>query len=61
MPGAGKSEAAQYLEKKGVPFIRFGAFSKDLIAEEVVHRALQGFRFIPEEIAHKTTDEFLKR
>lgn len=24
MPGAGKSEAAKYLEQKGIPFVRFG-------------------------------------
>lgn len=33
MPGAGKSEAAQYLEKKGVPFIRFGAFTDEGVKE----------------------------
>lgn len=33
MPGAGKTEAAQYLEKKGVPFIRFGAFTDEGVKE----------------------------
>ncbi len=33
MPGAGKSEAAQYLEKKGLPFIRFGEFTDEGVKE----------------------------
>ncbi len=29
MPGAGKSEAASYLEKKGIPFVRFGKITEE--------------------------------
>lgn len=29
MPGAGKSEAAAYLQQKGIPFIRFGQFTDE--------------------------------
>jgi len=29
MPGAGKTEAAEYLLKKGIPFVRFGKFIED--------------------------------
>lgn len=29
MPGAGKSEAASYLVKQGIPFIRFGQFTEE--------------------------------
>lgn len=29
MPGAGKSEATQYLEKKRIPFVRFGKITDD--------------------------------
>jgi len=31
MPGAGKSEAASYLEKKGIPFIRFGDLTDEVV------------------------------
>jgi dephospho-CoA kinase len=37
MPGAGKSEATQYLNKKNVPFIRFG----DLTEEEIKNAGLE--------------------
>lgn len=33
MPGAGKSEATLYLEKKGIPFIRFGSFTDEGVNE----------------------------
>ncbi len=33
MPGAGKSEAASYLQGKGVPFIRFGSFTDEGVKE----------------------------
>lgn len=33
MPGAGKSEATQYLFKKGFPFIRFGRLTEEAIKE----------------------------
>lgn len=33
MPGAGKSEAASYLQDKGVPFIRFGQFTDEGVAK----------------------------
>ena len=33
MPGAGKSEAAAYLQKKGIPFIRFGQVTDNGLAE----------------------------
>lgn len=33
MPGAGKSEATLYLEKKGIPFIRFGSFTDEGVKE----------------------------
>lgn len=36
MPGAGKSEVASYLEKKGFPFVRFGKITE----EEVVRMKL---------------------
>lgn len=29
MPGAGKSEAVKYLEKKGIPFVRFGELTDE--------------------------------
>ncbi len=34
MPGAGKSEATQYLNKKRVPFLRFGDFTEEAIKKE---------------------------
>ncbi len=34
MPGAGKSEAASYLEKKGVLFVRFGKFTDEEISKQ---------------------------
>lgn len=33
MPGAGKSEATAYLEKKGYPFVRFGQLTDDMLRE----------------------------
>ena len=33
MPGAGKSEATQYLFKKNIPFVRFGSFTEVAIKE----------------------------
>lgn len=33
MPGAGKSEATSYLEKKGIPFIRFGQITDEKVKE----------------------------
>lgn len=33
MPGAGKSEAAAYLQKKGIPFIRFGEITDNGVKE----------------------------
>lgn len=33
MPGAGKSEATQYLYKKNIPFVRFGALTEEAIKE----------------------------
>lgn len=33
MPGAGKSEATQYLFKKGFPFVRFGQLTEEAIKE----------------------------
>lgn len=41
--------------------IRVGAFSRDLVAEKIVYRTLQGFRFVPEDIARKIADEYLKK
>lgn len=36
MPGSGKSESAFYLQKKGLPFVRFG----DLTEQEIIRRGL---------------------
>lgn len=36
MPGSGKSEVAFYLQKKGLPFVRFG----DLTEQEIIRRGL---------------------
>ncbi len=33
MPGAGKSEAVQYLKNKNIPFIRFGQFTDEGVKE----------------------------
>lgn len=33
MPGAGKSEAATYLQKQGIPFVRFGQLTDETIAQ----------------------------
>lgn len=33
MPGAGKSEAAEYLKEKGIPFIRFGSITDEGLKE----------------------------
>jgi len=40
-------------------FIEVCAFSKKLVAEEVVHHTLSAFRFVPEQEASKTANEFL--
>ncbi len=33
MPGAGKSEAIAYIEKKGIPFVRFGTITDEGVEE----------------------------
>lgn len=34
MPGAGKSEAVSYLDKKGIPFVRFGEVTDEGLKEQ---------------------------
>lgn len=41
MPGAGKSEAVSYVQKKGIPFIRFGSLTEEELTKK-------GLPIIPE-------------
>lgn len=40
--------------------IKVGVLRKGLVEEEILYRTLKGFGFIPEDVARKTADEFLK-
>ncbi len=50
MPGAGKSEATQYLSKKGVPFIRFGELTEDEIKKQGLEVNVENERIFREKI-----------
>lgn len=50
MPGAGKSEAAAYLDKKGIPFVRFGQFVEDGVKERGFELTTDNERKVREEI-----------
>ncbi len=50
MPGAGKSEAAQYLDQLGIPFIRFGKFTEEAILEAKVPITTENERLFREKL-----------
>lgn len=50
MPGAGKTEAAAYLDKKGIPFVRFGQFVEDGVKERGLELTTDNERKVREEI-----------
>lgn len=50
MPGAGKSEAAKYLEQKGIPFVRFGDVTEEALKEEGLSVTQENERYIREKI-----------
>lgn len=50
MPGAGKSEAASYLDKKGIPFVRFGQFVEDGVKEKGLELSTENERKVREEM-----------
>ena len=50
MPGAGKSEAAKYLEQKGIPFVRFGDVTDDALKEMNLSITAENEKFIREKI-----------
>lgn len=53
MPGAGKSEAAAYLAKKGIPFVRFGQFVEDGVREKGLEVNVDNERKVREELREK--------
>lgn len=50
MPGAGKSEATKYLNKKGFPFIRFGELTEDEIKKQGLEVNVENERIFREKI-----------
>lgn len=50
MPGAGKSEATQYLKNKGIPFIRFGQLTEDEIKKQGLEVNVENERIFREKI-----------
>lgn len=50
MPGAGKSEATLYLEKKGIPFIRFGSFTDEGVSEAGLPLTTENEKLIREKL-----------
>lgn len=50
MPGAGKSEAANFFHEKGMPVLRFGSIIEEGIKEEGLERTAETERYIREKI-----------
>ncbi len=50
MPGAGKSEAADYLATKGIPFIRFGDLTDETIKEMSLSLTPENERIVREKL-----------
>ena len=50
MPGAGKTEASSYLQKKGIPFVRFGQITEDEVARLGLKPTQENERFAREKI-----------
>lgn len=53
LPGSGKTEAAQYFEKKGLPIITFGKIINDLVVKEGLPHTEESHKKIREEIRLK--------
>lgn len=53
MPGAGKSEAAAYLQDKSVPFIRFGQFTDEEIKKRGMELTPDNERLVREDLRVK--------
>lgn len=72
MPGAGKTESTSYLQKKGIPFVRFGKITEDEVVRLGLKLTQENERFAREKIrkeegmgayafrAKPRIDEFLK-
>lgn len=72
MPGAGKTEASSYLQKKGIPFVRFGQITEDEVLRLKLPLTQENERLAREKIrreegmgayafrAKPRIDEFLK-
>jgi len=50
MPGAGKTEAAEYLATKGIPFVRFGEITEEEVRKRGLPLAPENERIVREEI-----------
>ena len=50
MPGAGKSEVASYLEKKGIPFIRFGDLTDETMQQMSLSSTPENERTVREQL-----------
>lgn len=53
MPGAGKSEATQYLYKKNIPFVRFGALTEEVVKEAGLPLNTENERIFREKIRNE--------
>jgi dephospho-CoA kinase len=53
MPGAGKSEAVAYLQKKGIPFVRFGEVTDNGVKELGLELTPQNERMVREKIRNE--------
>src|SRR3989344_6589024 len=50
MPGAGKSEAVSYLQKKGIPFVRFGQLTDEEVQKHELSLTPENERIIREKL-----------
>lgn len=50
MPGAGKSEAVAYIDKKGIPFVRFGQLTEEGVSEKGLELTPANEKLVREQI-----------
>jgi dephospho-CoA kinase len=54
MPGAGKTEGAEHLAKKGIPFVRFGEITEEEVKERGLLLTLENERIVREAIRRES-------
>lgn len=53
MPGAGKTEAAEYLSRKGIPFVRFGEITEEEVKKRDLPLTTENERIVREAIRNE--------